>query len=76
MQDVAVLWNTLVGKGDNMDEIRLVGFIYKHDSNDYSLWETDAITDEDQEKLYQILQKYDTTGCSIRNVYEQIKAIE
>ena len=59
-----------------MNEIRLVGFIYEHGPNDYSLWETDAITDEDQEKLYQILQKYDTTGCSIRNVYEQIKAIE
>ena len=59
-----------------MDEIRLVGFIYEHAPKDYSLWETDAISDEDQEKLYQILQKYDTTGCSIRNVYEQIMAIE
>lgn len=58
-----------------MDEIKLVGFIIKHNSEDYSLWETDAITDEDQEALWEILRKYGTTGSSVRNCYEQIKAI-
>ena len=58
-----------------MDDIRIVGFVFEHGPEDYSLWETDAISDEDQEKLHQILQKYDTTGCSVRNCYEQIRAI-
>lgn len=58
-----------------MDEIKLVGFVFEYGPEDYSLWETDAITDEDQKVLWEILQKYDTTGSSVRNCYEQIKAI-
>lgn len=60
----------------NTDEIRIVGFVFEHGAEDYSLWETDAISDEDQQKLYEILQKYDTTGTSVRNCYKQIMAIE
>lgn len=61
---------------DLEDDIQLIGFVFKHGDKDYSLWETDAISTEDQRKINQILEKYDTTGTSIRNCYEQIMAIQ
>ena len=49
---------------------KLCGFIWKHGDKDFSIWETDAITEEDQSKIEEILSKYDTTGTSERNCYD------
>ena len=51
----------------------LIGFVFKHDDKDYSLWLTDAISETDRNKIAEILEKYDTTGCSVRNVYDDIE---
>lgn len=43
----------------------LCGFLYQHGADDFSLWEVD-ISEEDQEKIEQILMKYECCGCSTR----------
>jgi len=50
----------------------IVGFVFEHEKEDFELWLTDAISKEDQNKIAEILAKYDTTGSSVRNVYEDI----
>ncbi len=55
------------------EETKIIGFIFCHGPKDFSLWETDAISMEDQEKIWKILQKYDDTGSGERNVYDKIK---
>lgn len=49
---------------------KLCGFIWCHGNKDFGLWETDAISKEDTEKIETILAKYDTTGTSERNVWD------
>lgn len=56
-----------------MEKNILCGFIWCHGAKDFSLYETDAISEEDRKAIETILSKYDTTGTSVRNVYEDIK---
>ena len=48
---------------------KLCGFVWCHGKKDFSVWETDAISEEDREKIETILFKYDTTGSSVRNCW-------
>ena len=58
-----------------MNEPKIIGIVFEHGPTDYALWLTDAINDEDQEALKDILENSCFTGCSVRNCYEQIQKI-
>ena len=49
---------------------KLCGFVWCHGNKDFGVWETDAISAEDQAKIEEILAKYDTTGTSERNAWD------
>lgn len=49
---------------------KLCGIVWCHGNKDFGVWETDAISEEDQAKIEEILAKYDTTGTSERNAWD------
>ena len=49
---------------------KLCGMVWCHGNKDFGVWETDAISEEDQAKIEEILAKYDTTGTSERNAWD------
>ena len=51
--------------------MKLCGFVWCHGNKDFSVWETDAISEEDTNKIEEILAKYDTTGTSERSVWDR-----
>ena len=55
-------------KGDG-DMSKLCGFVWCYGNKDFEVWETDAISVEDQAKIEEILSKYDTTGTSERSAW-------
>ena len=55
-------------KGDG-DMSKLCGFVWCYGNKDFEVWETDAISAEDQAKIEEILSKYDTTGTSERSAW-------
>ena len=52
-----------------MDKSVLCGFIFCHGYKDFSVWQTDAISNEDMKTILTILQKYENEGTSDRDVY-------
>ena len=44
------------------EEEKIVGFVFDHGGKDYSLWQTDEISDEDSKKILEILGKYRNDG--------------
>ena len=54
------------------DRINLIGFVYEHSDEDWSLWLTDSISEEDQNAIMEILDKYYGEGSSVRNVYDDL----
>ena len=51
---------------------RISGIIFEHGKDDFGLWEGFVLSDEDESAIWQILQKYDTEGCSIRGKRKEI----
>lgn len=49
---------------------KLCGIVWCHGNKDFSVWETDVISEEDQVKIEEILAKYDTTGTSERSAWD------
>ena len=49
---------------------KLCGIVWCHGRKDFGVWETDAISEEDQAKIEEILAKYDTTGTSERSAWD------
>lgn len=49
---------------------KLCGIVWCHGNRDFGVWETDAISQEDQAKIEEILAKYDTTGTSERSAWD------
>ncbi len=58
-----------------MDNI--VGIVYEHGNDDWSIWITDYISAKDQAAIRKILEKYDNDGGSVRGmeVKESIEKI-
>lgn len=50
---------------------KLCGIVWCHGNRDFSVWETDAISEEDQAKIEEVLAKYDTTGTSTRSAWNE-----
>ena len=49
---------------------KLCGIVWCHGNKDFGVWETNAISEEDQAKIEEILVKYDTTGTSERSAWD------
>ena len=43
----------------------LIGFIWQHGDDDYSIW-TVGLSDEDMKAVLEILERYETNGYSVR----------
>ena len=50
----------------------IIGIIFEHGKDDYGLWEGFVLSEEDENAIWQILQKYDTEGCSLRGTRKEI----
>lgn len=50
-------------------KVMLCGFIFEHGEKDYSKWIVD-ITPEDEQKIMEILSKYEAEGSSERGFEE------
>ena len=48
------------------NEIRIAGILFEHGKDDFGLWEGFYLSEEDENAIWSILQKYDTQGCSVR----------
>ena len=57
---------------EKVNTVRISGIIFEHGKDDYGLWEGFALSDEDEAAIWQILQKYDAEGCSIRGTRKEI----
>ena len=55
-----------------MEQIKIVGILFQHGNDDYSLSEGFNLTAEEEEIIYNILSKHDTEGCSVRGTYKDI----
>ena len=53
-------------------ESRISGIIFKHGVDDYDLWEGFVLSEEDENAIWQILQKYETEGGSVRGTRKEI----
>lgn len=60
---------------ENSEHVKIIGIVYEHGCEDWSLFMTDEISNEDQIKISEILSKYDTTGYSVRNVYGEMQEV-
>lgn len=54
------------------DTTRISGIIFEHGIDDFGIWEGFILSQEDENIIYQILQKYDTQGCSLRGKRKEI----
>ena len=59
----------LMGKVKTEKDPVLCGFVYCHGEKDLSCWEVNILK-EDQQKIEEILAKYETNGSSTRNVWD------
>lgn len=48
-----------------MNEIHLVGFIHQYGKDDFSIWGV-TLSEEYEEAIMKILQKYEAEGISVR----------
>lgn len=55
-----------------MADTKISGIIFEHGKDDFGLLEGFVLSDEDEDAIWQILQKYDTEGCSVRGTRKEI----
>ena len=56
----------------NEEKIRISSIIFEHGKDDYGLWQGFVLSEEDEDAIYKILQKYETQGCSVRGTRKEI----
>ena len=54
----------------------ITGIIFEHGKDDYGLWQGFVLSEEDENAIWKILQKYDTQGCSVRGKQKEIKKLQ
>ena len=50
---------------------RILGIIIEHE-NDFGYWEGFNLTEDEENAIWNILNKHDTEGCSIRGTRKEI----
>ena len=51
---------------------RITGIVIEHGNDDFGYWEGFYLTEEEENAIWDILNKHDTEGCSIRGSREDI----
>lgn len=51
---------------------RIAGIVIEHGDNDFGYWEGFYLTEEEENAIWNILNKHDTEGCSIRGTRKEI----
>lgn len=51
---------------------RIIGIVMEHGDNDFGYWEGFYLTEEEENVVWNILNKYDTEGCSLRGTRKEI----
>ena len=51
---------------------RIAGIVIEHGDNDFGYWEGFYLTEEEGNAIWNILNKHDTEGCSIRGTRKEI----
>lgn len=55
-----------------MNNIKIVGILFQHGTDDFSLWEGFALTEEEVKTIMAIVEKHDTEGFSVRGTYKEV----
>lgn len=51
---------------------RIVGIVMEHGDNDFGYWEGFYLTETEENVVWNILNKHDTEGCSLRGTRKEI----
>ena len=54
------------------ERTRICGIMMEHGKDDFGYWEGFNLSEEDEEKIWNILAKYDTEGCSVRGTRKEV----
>ena len=54
------------------DRTKICGIMIEHGANDFGYWEGFNLSEEDEEKIWNILAKYDTEGYSVRGTRKEV----
>mgnify|MGYP004509049553 FL=1 len=51
---------------------KISGIVIEHGNNDFSYWEGFSLTQDEEDAIWNILDKHDTEGCSVRGTRKEI----
>lgn len=51
---------------------RIVGIVIEHGKDDFGYWEGFNLTEAEENAIWNILNKHDTEGCSLRGTRKEI----
>lgn len=51
---------------------KISGIVIEHRNNDFGYWEGFSLTEAEENAIWNILNKHDTDGCSIRGTRKEI----
>lgn len=51
---------------------RIAGIVIEHGKDDFGYWEGFSLTEVEENAIWNILNKHDTEGCSIRGTRKEI----
>lgn len=51
---------------------KISGIVIEHGNNDFSYWEGFSLTQYEEDAIWNILNKHNTEGCSVRGTRKEI----
>lgn len=54
------------------DNVSICGIIIEHGHDDYGIWEGFCLSKEDEKTIWNILEKYNAQGCSVRGTRNEV----
>lgn len=51
---------------------KISGIVIEHENNDFGYWEGFSLTQDEEDAIWNILDKHDTEGCSVRGTRKEI----
>lgn len=51
---------------------RISGIIFEHGNNDFGYWTGFSLTEDEENAIWNILNKHDIEGCSLRGTQKEI----